>query len=327
MANNIPRLRVVVSRNVFLLLVCFTLANSLNVQPIIGILTVPAEPQCITLAIEKGLNQHEVSCFHSYYVKWLESAGARVVPIRFNLAPAQLDPLLDSINGILFTGGELTLFPNTTYYKTANYIYKQVLERNSKQQYFPLWGTCMGFQLLNILTAENYTVLSHSMFDSEGMSLPLELTSDGMTSRLLKSMPTSLLDILTKDNVTANLHHDGVLPSTFYSTSKLTQFYDVVSTNVDRKGTPFVSTIEGKSTPVYGTQWHPERPQFEWKEGEDFNHTMGAISTMQYFANFFVSEARKNGNHFVNSTSERDALIYNYAPTFMGDSSQIYHFV
>jgi gamma-glutamyl hydrolase len=29
-------------------------------------------------------------------------------------------------------------------------------------------------------------------------------------------------------------------------------------------GKAFISTMEAKTVPMYGTQWHPERPQFEW---------------------------------------------------------------
>ena len=32
-------------------------------------------------------------------------------------------------------------------------------------EYFPLWGTCMGFQLLNLLTSQNQSVLAHYAFD------------------------------------------------------------------------------------------------------------------------------------------------------------------
>ena len=48
--------------------------------------------------------------------------------------------------------------------------------------------------------------------------------------------------------------------------------------------------------PVYGAQWHPERPQFEWHKidpntGLDpVNHDAMAVLAMQSFANFFVGE-------------------------------------
>jgi hypothetical protein len=59
-------------------------------------------------------------------------------------------------------------------------------------------------------------------------------------------------------------------------------------------GKPFVSTIEGKHFPFYGVQWHPERPQFDWKEGEGINRGAATVRAMFAFSEFFVNEARKN---------------------------------
>jgi gamma-glutamyl hydrolase len=259
-------------------------------------------------------------------VKWLEAAGARVTPIQFDVNVTSLDTLLGNVNGILFTGGELTLSPNSTYYKTADHIYQWVLKTNGAGTYFPLWGTCMGFQLLNILTASNYSVLSHSIFDSEHMSLPLELSTPASDSRLLSQMDPALLRVLTETNITENLHHDGVLPSVFQQTPRLRDFYRLVSTNCDRRGLRFVSTIEAFHAPVYGTQWHPERPQFDWTPGIGANHSQPALGVMQYFANFLVSEARRNDNSFPSHEQEQAALIYNFDPIHTHDSAQVYIF-
>lgn len=42
-------------------------------------------------------------------MKWIEAAGARVVPIRFDANQSELDKMFDSVNGILFTGGDAVL--------------------------------------------------------------------------------------------------------------------------------------------------------------------------------------------------------------------------
>jgi anthranilate/para-aminobenzoate synthase component II len=85
--------------------------------------------------------------------------------------------------------------------------------------------------------------------------------------------------------VQINFHHDGVEPEVFNATPKLVHlssfnrlefaltyrsrlwqynFYNVLSTNADRKGKVFVSSIEAKQYPIYGVQYHPERVQFEF---------------------------------------------------------------
>jgi len=50
--------------------------------------------------------------------------------------------------------------------------------------------------------------------------------------------------------------------------------------------------------------------------GANINHSQHAILISQYFANFFVGEAKKNFNKFPSKQNEMDSLIYNYAPVY-----------
>ena len=52
------------------------------------------------------------------------------------------------------------------------------------------------------------------------------------------------LATLRTRNVTVNLHHDGVAPSSFAAGTTLGGAFRVLSTNVDAKGKAFASTIE-----------------------------------------------------------------------------------
>ena len=54
---------------------------------------------------------HDPNSGYSYiaasYVKWIESAGGRVVPIPYNIPTVEeLDTLLSKINGVLMPGGD-----------------------------------------------------------------------------------------------------------------------------------------------------------------------------------------------------------------------------
>lgn len=46
----------------------------------------------------------------------------------------------------------------------------------------------------------------------------------------------------------------------------------------------------GKKYPFFGTQWHPEKSQFEWEPKEAIDHSPDAIRIGQYMANFFVNQ-------------------------------------
>eukprot|EP01138_Halocafeteria_seosinensis_P013874 gb/GECG01014167.1/.p1 GENE.gb/GECG01014167.1/~~gb/GECG01014167.1/.p1 ORF type:complete len:341 (+),score=28.45 gb/GECG01014167.1/:1-1023(+) len=294
-------------------LLCCINARAENTLPFIGILGVPSSVSCDTFTtreretLQKSSGNHlrgdgAASCFANLYAKWVESAGGRAIGIPYNVDKSTLDTLLGSLNGVLFTGGGLSLGPETDYFQTAQYIFNKVQEMNDNGIHFPLHGTCMGFQLLSILGAQNHSVLV-SGFDSEDYSIPLMLTTGASSSRIFGQAPRDVMNILATENVTANLHHSGVTPETFKTNDNLRDFYNVLSTNMDRKNRAFVSTIEAKNYPIHGTQWHPERPIFEWNPALNLNHTTDAITAMQYMANFFLIEARRNNQSF-SSASE-----------------------
>jgi hypothetical protein len=75
---------------------------------------------------------------------------------------------------------------------------------------------------------------------------------------------------------------------------------------------------------VYGVQYHPERNAFEWDLPERLDHSLEAVQAMQYLADFYVSETRKNVHLFDTSHKEIKALIYNWSPYATWNSNQSY---
>ena len=300
-------------------------------RPIIGVLALPIEHgDCITFR-----DAAATSCFHSLYVKWLEAAGARVAPIPYDLPPAKFDALIGSLNGALITGGETDIKQiGSAYMNATRRLYDHSLALHAAGEAWPLWGTCMGMQVLSILGANDPAVLLSHAYSSEGQLLPLSLTPAAASSRLLcdSCLRNGAKAILTTQNVTVNLHHDGVPPSAFAPGSALAAAFTILSTNVDTQGKAFVSTIEHASgAPIWGVQWHPERPQFEWKDSKSavhFDHGADSIFAMFSVAARLVEEARKSTRRFASEADEAASLIYNFEPvgTEDGGSYQAYVF-
>ena len=306
-------------------------AHALNDQPVIGVLAIPIGTECITawntratdntgtmmITNVNGADPKLGSCFHSLYVQWLEAAGARVVPIPFDVSEAELEHLLGSLNGILFTGGEVELKNLTSgYMNTTRRIVAHSTRLANASEVFPVWGTCMGFQTLCVLAANDPAILTEGIFDSEGLALPLNLTNEGLHSRLWSGLRGFVQDTLETKNVTCNLHHDGIFARDFRANKRIMDQcvltinvldatasacgvsgdscvvcytalcrYALISTNLDKRGHEFVSTMEHRKAPIFATQWHPERPQFQFSlsAGEELgiNHGLDAIEAMQ----------------------------------------------
>jgi len=182
--------------------------------------------------------------------------------------------------------------------------------KNAAGVFFPVHGTCQGFQVLALLGAANASVLSYGALDAEDLALPLDVSWDGHhASRLLAAdgAPADVVATLMGENATLNLHRDGVLVSSWQASAALGEAYILVSSNFDRAGRAFVSTLESWALPVTGTQWHPERALFEWRDnGAD--HSGAAVAANYYVATFFVADARRNTQNFTDA-----ALLARYS--------------
>lgn len=90
--------------------------------------------------------------------------------------------------------------------------------------------------MLHIVAGGDPAVLSGG-FDSENISLALDLSPDAGSSRLLgaDSAPPSVVKILAGENVTLNNHKMGVTPDAFAGNSNLTSTLSILSTNRDRR--------------------------------------------------------------------------------------------
>jgi gamma-glutamyl hydrolase len=186
----------------------------------------------------------------------------------------------------------------------------------------------MGFQWLLIAASRDINILDPNdgtQMDAYNISLSLDFSRSASSSKLLAHAPAGLYDIMATQNVTMNNHHYGIYTEHFQETESLSSFYDLLSTNEDRQGVEFVSTIEAFKYPIFGSQWHPEKNSFEWYQTngipyEAIDHSAEAVAVTQYVSDFFVGQARKSSHKFSDPTEENARLIYNYEKVKSGPS-------
>ncbi|MGH0167524.1 UNVERIFIED_CONTAM: hypothetical protein FKN15_053035, partial [Acipenser sinensis] len=295
----------------------------------------------------------------SSYVKYLESAGCRVTPVKLNLTLPEYEKIFNSINGMMFIGGAVNLL-TSDFAKAAAVFYKLALKAYVSGDYFPLWGTCLGFQLLTALVAGDDLLTNATV---ENKALPLKLTAgrESCFDNLLKKKLTVLVFAVFY-----------IFLQTFEGNERLESFFSILSTNKAKEGVEFVSTIEGKKYPFYGVQWHPEVSRFQWHPDQEFPHSVNAVRVSYLTADFFVNEeeweftgmghsdheiseaftrfdhdgnlildkeeqnrmisdleekkrvnlpTRRSSHHFSSAKEEDAALIYNYSPLYVGNIS------
>lgn len=138
----------------------YSIQFNLNNNPIIGVITQPSS--WVSLYDPK-----DYSYIAASYIKALESSGARVIPIKYDWEEEKILHILQGVNGVLLPGGgtELTENKNETIVLTAyGSVLKKILtlvkQINDKGDYFPVWGTCLGFEAMAITFAEDLTTLN-----------------------------------------------------------------------------------------------------------------------------------------------------------------------
>lgn len=245
--------------------------------PVIGILSQP------------GWNSQSQYIAASY-VKWLEAGGARSIPIPYDASPALLDDLFGQINGLLLPGGKSDMPPGVPY------LLDKIVDSNKQGNYFPVWGTCLGFEFLVKHVGGDRAL--EDGFKSENISLPLE----GVQRKELYANHAIYKTVVDKA-VTMNNHHQGIEPDQFLQNDKLTSVWNITSTNHDESGRPFVSTIEPVDPlnfPIYGVQYHPEKNAFEYSTYpgtnipyEAIDHSEAGLAFSLYLSRFFVDLVRE----------------------------------
>ncbi|CAK7351885.1 unnamed protein product [Dovyalis caffra] len=297
----------------------------LNYRPVIGILSHPGDG-----ASGRLNNATNASYIAASYVKFAESAGARVIPLIYNEPREILFEKLNLVNGVLFTGGWAK---TGLYFDTVKAIFKLLLS-----QTLLLWDcSCPRrlFRLLSVATSPDLmlrrdqasTLQFMENTSIEGtvfqrivpqkstkvywlMSIPYVEDTDSVVRRVLSGI------------IFRPLGNFGISPQRFQENEYLSSFFEVLTTSADEDNQVYVSTVQARSYPVTAFQWHPEKNAFEWGLSM-IPHSEDAIQVTQHVANFFVSEARKSLNR-PPARKVLDNLIYNYSPTYCGKAGKGY---
>ncbi|KRT81319.1 Peptidase [Oryctes borbonicus] len=238
--------------------------------PIIGILSQE------TFSVNDFFPQQE---FHSFiaasYVKFVESAGARAVPIMIGREKEYYEDLVNCTNGILFPGGATYFNQSNGYADAGQIIYNLAVNINNEGHYYPLWGTCLGMELLIYVALNGREVRSDC--SAKRISTSLNFKTDIETSKLFRNAPSGMLDKLSRSKIVYN-SNIFCLPEETFEQNGLLKDWRILATSKDRNNFEFVSVFESRKYPFYGVQFHPEKANFEFREQGDIPHSLDAIT-------------------------------------------------
>lgn len=111
--------------------------------------------------------------------------------------------------------------------KNADAILNFAKDQNDQGNPFPVFGTCMGFQLFAYLTSNyNNTILTRVHGD-QNIILPINLVADG---HIFSTLTSTQKEKLTKGGLMLFNHNWAVTLDTFYTNSFLKYVWNLVAT-------------------------------------------------------------------------------------------------
>eukprot|EP00448_Togula_jolla_P021688 CAMPEP_0170590096 /NCGR_PEP_ID=MMETSP0224-20130122/11688_1 /TAXON_ID=285029 /ORGANISM="Togula jolla, Strain CCCM 725" /LENGTH=391 /DNA_ID=CAMNT_0010913871 /DNA_START=67 /DNA_END=1242 /DNA_ORIENTATION=- len=267
-----------------------------NSRPVVGILSSP----CTALEYKWNIcRPQDVGYIPSSYVKWLEAAGTRVVPLH-HLAPREeLLEKLGQVNGVMFPGGG---GEEPTWREAANSVFAEVLRINREPGGFlPFWGTCLGFELVvEQMAGRKGDMVPVAMVN---VSLPVKFTAAAHRSFLFNEKwglagGHKYLQWFQDEPLAYNYHDESLNVKDVQKSPGLRDNIVVLGTVQPEGGEETVALLQVKDLPVYATAFHPEKPQFEWRSDLQINHSEHSVLANGHLAHSFVHLVRRNPNHF-----------------------------
>jgi gamma-glutamyl hydrolase len=205
----------------------------------IGIISVP-------------VNVNEEGSIHSYiyntYIQWIYLSGGHAILIPYDIQKKELHALLKRISGVIWVGGSIQNKKKhsdqqyTTLVSTLRYVYDYAILEN-KYNYFPIWGTCLGMQML-LMFAKDEHLLSKQSFHEDGQTSFIFTEK----SRMKKWFPKALQQEMSNHPCVQHHHRYG------YEVQHI-EGVRIVSIQDN-----YINAIEFERYPFYGVQSHPERP-------------------------------------------------------------------
>ncbi|XP_021303594.1 gamma-glutamyl hydrolase 2 [Sorghum bicolor] len=289
---------------------------AVNDRPVIGIVTHPGDGTYERRTHGPG------SYIAASYVRFVQSAGARVIPLLYDEPEERLLEKLGLVNGVLFTGGSQK---NGSYFETIKRVFQYVLDRNDAGDPFPLHAECLGFELISMIVSKDNNILEsfHALNQTSTLQFP---NYSFLKGSVFQRFNPELIKKLSTDCLVMQNHGYGISPKRLQENVALSSFFKILTTSPDENGKVYVSTVQAQNYPIICTQWHPEKAIFEW--GEPMNpHSEDAVQVTQHFANYFVSQARKSLNR-APADKVLNNLIDNYSPRFGTSKSfdEVYNF-
>jgi len=210
------------------------------------------------------------------YIEWVQSIGATAVIIPYSITKTALHKQMDKMQGVIWTGGAIETeryseHQRMMFLTTLQRCFIQAKEYNDHGRYFPIWGSCLGFEMIVLMGEEVPLAHFFDNIQSHKRSGHDTITFLPEHSRLKEFFPLKLRNEMARIPCATHHHTLGF------------NINPVPHMRIVSVDSGFINMIEYVNYPFYGVQFHPERP---------FSPFSGEIT--RQFGLFLLKECKKN---------------------------------
>lgn len=229
------------------------------------------------------------------YIKFVEMGGGIPVVVDFtNQTEEEIREAMQDLNGIIIPGGDVKLQNEdkspTEFTEKCRVVYDEAKAINDRGLYFPVWGVCMGLQL--IAAWEDVDAMKYGYFDDYNRPTPIKLAENWKELRSLQHLTPEQVKWMEDNDSTFESHRDGIPLENWVNSKALSENYHIAGTSVCRKGHEYVAMAEHKTYPFYAFQFHPEKHTTNFLVNAPCTSEVRAIN--QAWANFLADECKYN---------------------------------
>lgn len=249
------------------------------------------------------------------HVKYLEQAGARVVPIDYTLPEEAVNKQLSQINGLYIPGDSKSLIShgNLEYTKAIQRMLKWAqLHNRAESQHFPVLG--VGYGALALMKSQMMSDIHLSDFKPKN-KMQLNLAQEPEHTYIFDEYKKEDLEAtLDKIKFFTDVEMGLTMEDFVLEHNQLSSLFIPVGTFDDsskpNQNKEYVAALEGVVEPWFGVVYRVDKMQFslESQARDHTDHSREAILHAQKIANLFVDEARLSGNEYPFVSTEQDAI-------------------
>lgn len=261
-------------------------------------------------------------------VKWLEAAGAEVIPIHCWSTEDDLLKLTNKINGIYLQTGTYSSEINEQPSILAKNIIRKVIELKERNKInLPLWGSGMGMEIMHSVISGSSKSIDY--LSNSGDSFMLYVFDDAnKQTRLFSYFSDQDIENINNYPLSVTFSTHAIGPREYNNYRDLDNFFFSTSYGMDENKKTFIASVEAKNYEIYGTQFDPESICYNRNRSFTIPKGINAVRISHNLSNFFINTARKNKNVMTKAEKKTFGVINSFDRLVQNRSGEgIYRYI